>query len=171
MCISRWKHTFSAQLTGAHSYDNSSHSSVPYRFLSHNKSSICLTQTPSLPSYTCQLLNHFRVALCWTCSRVFTVFLSKMLRTGHSIPDVVSPMLSRGKGSAPLICWQYFHWCSLDAVGLLSYKGTLLDHVPLAGHQDSQVPFYQAAFQLAKPPACCGAWGLCQVQDFAFPFL
>lgn len=70
-------------------------------------------------------------------------------RAGPTPPGVASPVLGGGEGSPPLTCWHYFAKCSPKNITcLLSSKGTLLVYFLLGVHQNPQVLFCQAAFQL-----------------------
>jgi len=74
--------------------------------------------------------------------------LNEGSRTGHSSPGVASPMLSRLQGST--FRWLVGKWASesKSTISLFCGKDTLLAHVKLAVHQDSEVHFWRSASQL-----------------------
>jgi len=87
------------------------------------------------------------MALCWKLS---SVSCTEEPRTGHSTSGEASPVLSRGEELPPLTCPQS-HNVVQDTFCLVCGKDTLLLQVQLDVHQEPQVLFYKAAFQVCSP--------------------
>lgn len=96
------------------------------------------------------------MALLWTLPSVSgelssTVWYSPGLRSSEFktvLPGVASAVLSTGIGSPSL---QQLRESIQNATGLPFVKGTWVLHIELSVHQDPQIPFCKAAFQVGSP--------------------
>ena len=73
---------------------------------------------------------------------------------GHSTLDGASQGQSRGGQSSPSPCCYPSVDTAQDTVGLLGCKSTLLAHVQLFTHQDSQVLLRRAALKFFSQSVC-----------------
>lgn len=74
--------------------------------------------------------------------------------TGPSTSDVASPGLSGAEESPPLTTGHALPYAATDAVGCYCCKSTLLAHVHLVVHQDTQVCYLMSTSVLMTSSSC-----------------
>lgn len=93
------------------------------------------------------------MAICCTLPRISVSFYPGESSYRHSIPEVPSLVLSWKKGSPSFELLALLN-AAQSTVVLLCCKTTLLAHVHLGVHQDTQVLFWKAPLQIVSLHPC-----------------